>query len=123
MSDFRYMDRVRAREGSASPAPSAEPERAYLPVQQPSSNLARVMGGSPLGVFARLVFLSFLVGAALAWLDIRPAELLHWLESLIRRIWLLGFEGMRDAFGYVLVGAMIVVPLWLISRLFGGRRA
>lgn len=120
MSDFRYMDRVRAREGAPPPLPP-ETERALLPVPHADSSLSRVLGGSPLGVLARLILLSFVVGAALAWLDIRPAELLHWAESLVRRVWSFGFEGLREGFGYVLVGAMIVVPLWLLSRLFGRR--
>jgi len=127
MTDFRYMDRVRAREGAPPPRALIETERSALPVPQPSprssSSLARLVGGSPLGVFARLVFLSFLVGAALAWLDIRPVELLWWAQNLAHRLWAFGFDGLRDAFGYVLVGAMIVVPLWLLSRLFGGARA
>jgi hypothetical protein len=67
--------------------------------------------------------MSFVVGAALHWLDIRPAEILWWAEDVLRRIWAFGFGGLREAIGFVLVGAMIVVPLWLLSRLFGGRRA
>lgn len=122
MSEFRYMDRVRARQGAAPP-PLPEPEQAHPPVPYASSGLSRFMGGSPLGVFARLVFLSFLVGAVLAWLDIRPAEIMWWAQDVVHRVWAFGFDGLRDAFGYILVGAMIVVPLWLLSRLFGGRRA
>lgn len=121
MTEFRYMDRVRAREGGASPPPS-DSERAYPPVPYASSGLSRLMGGSPLGVLARLIFLSFLVGAVLAWLDIRPVEILWWAQSVFHRLWAFGFDGLRDAFGYVMVGAMIVVPLWLLTRLFGGRR-
>lgn len=123
MNDFRYMDRVRAREqGAALPpaAPSLERDASLVP--QASGAASRLLGGSPLGVFLRLVVLSFLVGAALAWLDIRPQELLWWAESLLRRVWSLGFEGLREGVGYVVVGAMIVVPLWLLSRVFGGAR-
>lgn len=121
MSEFRYMDRVRARENAAPPFALPEPERPVSPVSQTSSGLARVMGGSPLAVLARLILLSFLVGAVLAWLDIRPAELLWWLEGVAHRLWAFGFDGVREALNYVLVGAMIVVPLWLLSRLFGKR--
>lgn len=120
MSDFRYMDRVRARENGA-PLALPEPERPFPPVSQTSSGLARVMGGSPLAVLARLIVLSFVVGAALAWLDIRPIELLWWIESLARRLWAYGFDGLREGMSYVLLGAVIVVPLWLLSRLFGKR--
>jgi hypothetical protein len=128
VTDFRYMDRVRARERDAPPHPAALSapgpaiERDVVPAPHASSASSRLLGGSPLGVFLRLVFLSFLVGAALAWLDIRPQELLWWAEGLARRVWSLGFEGLREGVGYVAVGAMIVVPLWLVSRLFGGAR-
>jgi hypothetical protein len=88
-----------------------------------ASPLARAMGGSPLGVAARLVFLSFLIGAALHWLDIRPSDLIWRAEELARRVWAYGFDGLREALGFILTGAMIVAPLWLLSRLLGGRRA
>lgn len=117
MSEFRYMDRVHARE-NALPPPA--PERAGLPAPR-ASGLARLMGGAPLAVLARLILLSFLVGAALAWLDIRPAEALRLAQGLLHRVWAFGFDGVREGAGYVAAGALIVAPLWLLSRLFGRR--
>ncbi len=84
----------------------------------------RFIGGPPSAVFVRLVFLSLIVGAILMWLDIRPADLLIELDHMIRRIGNMGFGAVREIGTYLLTGALIVVPLWIVLRLLnmGGRR-
>lgn len=79
--------------------------------------LTRFLGGSPLGVALRLFFLSLIVGALLMWLDIRPADLVQGMIHFVQRIWSLGFNALREMGDYLIAGAMIVVPLWLIARL------
>jgi hypothetical protein len=82
------------------------------------SDLERFLGGSPFVVFARLALLSLLVGFFLVWLDIRPMEVLIGLRHLFERFWAAGFDAIREIGTYVAAGAAIVVPLWLILRLF-----
>lgn len=83
--------------------------------------LTRFLGGSPLNVALRLFFLSLVVGAALMWLDIRPVDLLQGTIRFFHRLWALGFDAIRQMGDYLLAGAMIVVPLWLIARLLSVR--
>ena len=83
----------------------------------------RFFGGSPLGALARLVVVSFAVGAVLYWLDIEPFDMIRAAERLARQIWFMGFDAVRQAGHYVLAGALIVVPIWLLARLFSFRRA
>jgi hypothetical protein len=85
------------------------------------SALARFLGGSPGGVFLRLFFVSLIVGAFLMWLDIRPIDIFRGLLQFIDRIWALGFDAIREVVDYVLVGAAIVVPVWLALRLLNMR--
>ena len=59
----------------------------------PSDGLTRFLGGTPLSVAFRLVLLSILVGVVLA---------------------AIGFD--------FLLGAVIVIPIWFLSRLFGAPR-
>ena len=87
------------------------------------SSFNRFIGGSPVAVFARLLFASLVVGALLVWLDIRPYDLIAGFERLFRRIWALGFDAVREVAEYVLVGAAVVVPVWFVMRLLGTRRA
>ncbi len=83
--------------------------------------LARFLGGTPGSVALRLFFLSLIVGALLMWLDIRPADLVEDVVRFARRIWALGFDALREMGDYILAGAMIVIPIWLIARLLNWR--
>jgi hypothetical protein len=85
--------------------------------------LNRFVGGSPGGVFLRLLFVSLIVGAFLMWLDISPWEVFRGLKQLVDRIWGLGFDAIREIANYILAGAAIVVPVWLVLRLMNMRNA
>ena len=51
------------------------------------SNLTRLLGGSPGAVLAKLIFLSLLVGAFMAFLGITPLGLIeglfNWISSVL----------------------------------------
>ncbi|PNG28057.1 DUF6460 domain-containing protein [Methylocella silvestris] len=83
--------------------------------------LTRFLGGSPANVAMRLFFVSLIVGALFMWLDIRPADVLRGLTDLFNRISRLGFDAIREVINYVLVGAAVVVPIWLVLRLLNMR--
>ncbi len=83
------------------------------------SNLTRFLGGSPGSVLAKLIFLSLLVGAFMAFLDITPFGLIEGLFDWISSVLDLSLETVKEVGMWVLYGAVIVVPLWLISRFFG----
>jgi hypothetical protein len=85
--------------------------------------LTRVLGGPPAVVLLRLVFASLVVGAILIWFDIQPSEVFAAVQRLAIGIWGMGFDAIREAAKYVLVGAIVVIPVWLISRLLGLRRS
>jgi hypothetical protein len=91
--------------------------------QQDDTPLRRFLGGSPLAVLVRLAVVSILVGALLMWLDIRPTEVFQQLADLVDRLWTLGFRSLRDLGDYIVAGAAIVVPVWLILRLLAYRSA
>jgi hypothetical protein len=84
--------------------------------------LTRFLGGSPLAVAVRLVLLSILVGVVLAAIGFDPYNILRSIQLLLQRLWDLGFDAVNWVWRYFLLGAVIVIPVWLISRLFGGPR-
>ena len=90
------------------------------------NGMERFLGGSVLGVIVRLIALSIAVGVVLAWLDITPWALVESFRRFVQRIFAHGFDAVRDLIGYFLLGAVIVVPLWIIVRLIksvpAGRR-
>ena len=56
------------------------------------SNLQRFLGGSPGAVLVKLVFLSLLVGAFMALLDVTPAGLIEGVTRLVRSVLGLSLE-------------------------------
>ena len=94
------------------------------PMERPMSNdtATRVFGGSPLGVIVRLILVSILVGVILSALGLDPLDILHSLQRLIRNVWNMGFDAIRWVWGYFLLGAVIVIPIWLIMRVVNAPR-
>jgi len=86
------------------------------------NQVARVLGGSPLAVLGRLILASVLVGVILAALGLDPFDIVRSAERLIRWLWNMGFDAFRWLWRYFLLGAVIVVPIWLIMRLVNGAR-
>lgn len=74
----------------------------------------------PVGIILRLLVLSLIVGVVLSALGITPQNLFYTLNVLARRLYDLGFGAIDWILQYILVGAMVVVPVWFISRLMRG---
>nr|WP_321981734.1 DUF6460 domain-containing protein [uncultured Cohaesibacter sp.] len=87
------------------------------------SKLSRFFGGSPGPVILRLIGLSVVVGIVLSALNLHPRQVLTYFTSLVQHIYYMGFDAVHWAVEYFLLGALIVIPIWLIMRLLKvGRR-
>ncbi len=84
--------------------------------------LQRFLGGSPLAVAFRLILLSVLVGVVLAAIGFDPWNILKSIRLLFQRLWDLGFDAVNWLWRYFLLGAVIVIPVWLLMRMFGAPR-
>jgi Domain of unknown function (DUF6460) len=101
-----------------------------MPTERPSAGprpagndaLSRFLGGPPLAVIFRLALLSILIGVILEVLGLDPWNIIQSLRTLIQRIWDMGFDALRWLWRYLLLGAAIVVPVWLIMRLMRAAR-
>jgi hypothetical protein len=83
----------------------------------------RFFGGNPLGVVVRLALISIVVGVVMSALDIRPDNILLFLDRTLQRIWEMGFGSIEWLLEHLLLGAMVVIPIWLIARLIGMGRS
>jgi hypothetical protein len=83
---------------------------------------SRIFGGSPLGVLARLVLVSVLVGVILSALGLDPFDIVRSIERLVRSIWEMGFDAVHWLWRYFLLGAVIVIPIWIIVRIVNAPR-
>lgn len=77
----------------------------------------RFFGGSPLAVIGRLILLSILVGVVLAAIGLDPWNIVESVRRLIVHVWTMGFDTVRWLWRYFLLGAVIVVPIWVVTRL------
>jgi len=84
--------------------------------------LTRFLGGSPLAVAFRLILLSILVGVVLAAIGFDPWNIIQSVRLLFRRLWDLGFDAINWLWRYFLLGAVVVIPIWLLSRIFTSPR-
>jgi hypothetical protein len=80
--------------------------------------MGRMLGERPLSTIFRLIVLSIVVGVVLALFGMSPFELLDYVRVTILRIYHMGFDAFGWLFQYFLLGAVIVFPVWLISRLW-----
>jgi hypothetical protein len=87
-----------------------------------NDTVTKVFGGSPLGVLARLVLVSVLVGVVLSALGLDPFDIVRSIERLIRNIWNMGFDAVRWLWRYFLLGAVIVIPIWILVRVINAPR-
>ncbi len=85
-------------------------------------SLTRFLGGSPAAVAVRLLLMSLLVGVVLAAIGFDPWNIVASVQALFLRVWELGFDAINGLWRYFLLGAVVVIPVWLLSRLFSAPR-
>ena len=74
-------------------------------------------GGNPLAVILKLVIISIVTGIVLHAFGINPADLLTRIPEVIRAISEFGWGWVQRALEYFILGAIIVIPIWVIVRL------
>jgi uncharacterized protein DUF6460 len=87
-----------------------------------AGNIDRFLGGPPLAVAGKLILLSVLIGVVLSALGLDPWNIVASLQHLIRHVWNMGFDALRWLWQYFLLGAVLVIPIWLILRLMRAPR-
>lgn len=76
------------------------------------------------GTVVKLLLASLVVGALMAWLRITPDQVVAWIVDTMGGLFDDVIANLNLAFKYVLLGAVIVVPIWLLWVLWQslGRR-
>jgi hypothetical protein len=82
----------------------------------PNAVVSRFLGGPLLAVVFRLILLCILVGVILHALGFDPGNIIESIRRMVRAIWDMGFDAVRWVWRYFLLGAIIVIPIWLILR-------
>ena len=77
----------------------------------------RFLGDAPGRVALRLIVLSIVVGIVMATFGIDPLDVVFWLRDSFHELWEMGFTAVERAGRYLLLGAVVVIPIWLVLRL------
>lgn len=90
------------------------------------SPLSRVDGRAIAVTALRLGIASLIVGGLLAVLRIDPIEmwqtLWRWVTEGVAELFDTGIEGVALVITLVATGAVIVIPIWIVSKLLSARR-
>ncbi|CAM5301770.1 DUF6460 domain-containing protein [Mesorhizobium sp. UC22_110] len=86
------------------------------------SALTRFLGDSPFKVFLKLLVVSFLVGIVMSAFGWSPFDVLYGIRDFFVDLWNLGFRAVDRFVGYILLGAAIVIPAFILLRLASYRK-
>lgn len=77
----------------------------------------KIFGGPIVPTLFRLALLSFIVGLVFAIFGIDPVDLWREFGTTIERAWALVFDAVIWGWRYAVLGAIVVLPVWIIYRL------
>lgn len=86
------------------------------------SALSRFLGDSPLRVVIKLIVVSFLVGILMAAFGVSPWDVVDGIHDFFAGLWNMGFDALYRFGNYFLLGAVVVVPVFIILRILSFRR-
>lgn len=81
------------------------------------SALDRLFGGHPINVILKLAFVSLLVGFVMSVFGLDVQGVIRGAVAVLRETLRDGAGLFRNIGGYILTGAALVVPIWLVIRL------
>lgn len=87
-----------------------------------SDQVNRFLGDSIGRTLLKLVVVSLVVGFVMKIFGWRPMDLVYNLRHFVLDIWHTGFATLGQFGDYLLLGATIVIPAFIILRLFNYRR-
>ena len=87
-----------------------------------SDGMNRFLGDSPLRVLVKLVVVSILVGFVMTVFGWYPTDIYFAVRNFLLDLWYTGFAALGRVGDYLLLGAAIVVPAFVILCVMSYRR-
>ncbi|WP_267553251.1 DUF6460 domain-containing protein [Rhizobium rhizogenes] len=87
-----------------------------------SDQVNRFLGDSPGRTVVKLIVVSLVVGFIMKFFGWRPLDFLYGFRRFVVDLWHSGFAALGEFGDYLMLGATIVIPLFIILRLFNHRR-
>ncbi|WP_313618354.1 DUF6460 domain-containing protein [Agrobacterium sp.] len=87
-----------------------------------AGDVNRFLGDSPARTVLKLMVVSLIVGFLMAIFGVDPWDLVYSIRNFILDIWHSGFAALGKIGDYLILGATIVIPIFIILRIFSYRR-
>jgi hypothetical protein len=84
--------------------------------------LTKFLGDTPLRVALKLLVVSFVVGLVMHAFGWTPFDILYGIRAFFERLWNMGFAAVEHLIGYIVLGAAIVIPAFIVLRILSLRR-
>jgi hypothetical protein len=100
-------------------------DRAHISERQQETCMAdglnRFLGDTPGRTIVKLIVVSLIVGFVMSIFGLDPMDLLEGIRFFIIDLWYTGFDALGRVGQYLLIGATIVIPAFILLRLFASR--
>jgi hypothetical protein len=88
-----------------------------------ADGLNRFLGDSPLRTVVKLVIICVVVGFVMSALGLYPMDILNWIRHVFRELWRSGFATLGKVGDYLLLGAAVVIPAFIVLRILNWRKS
>lgn len=88
-----------------------------------SEPVNRFLGDSPGRTVVKLVVVSLMVGFAMSASGLYPMDILIWTKDFIVELWRNGFAALGSIGDYLLLGGVVVIPVFIVIRLLSFRKS
>ncbi len=87
-----------------------------------SNGVNGFLGDTPIRVIIKLLILSVAVGFLMSIFGLYPQDILFAVRNFVLDLWNTGFKTLGRLGDYLLLGAVIVIPVFVVIRLLSYRR-
>ncbi|KGD86382.1 MULTISPECIES: DUF6460 domain-containing protein [Rhizobium/Agrobacterium group] len=82
----------------------------------------RFLGDTPGRTIVKLIVVCLIVGFVLAFFGFTPDNIVDSIRYHVLDLWYNGFRALGRVGSYLLLGAIVVIPVFIILRIFSYRR-
>ncbi|MGX5667822.1 DUF6460 domain-containing protein [Rhizobium daejeonense] len=86
-----------------------------------SDRVNRFLGDTPGRTLVKLLVVSLIVGFIMTVFGIYPLDIVDGVRHFFLELWYRGFSALGRVGDYLLLGATVVIPIFIVLRLFGSR--
>ena len=87
-----------------------------------SDGVNRFLGDTPGRVLIKLILISLVVGVVMSAFNWTPYDILWGIRDFVLRLWNMGFSAIAQFDDYLIHGAAVVIPVFILLRILSYRK-